>query len=77
MQPLAVQQASNAQLLVQAQQSQAVQMAHTDVLRALNESTQQRTFDHIFTSIPVFDGTNKEKNFKLVQMLESACLHSR
>ena len=60
MQLLNAQQAASAQLQLQMQQNQAVQIAHTDALRSLAESTQQRNFDHIFVSILTYDGTNKK-----------------
>ena len=56
---LTSQKAANAHLQLQSQQNQVVQMAHTDALRTLAEFTQQRSFDHIFASIFVFDGTKK------------------
>ena len=77
MQLLAVQQATHAQLYLQIQQNQAVQIAHTHALRSLTESTQQRNFDHIFMSMPIHDGTNKEGFFECVERLEAACLQSR
>ena len=62
MQLLITQQAANAQLQLQTWQNQAVQIAYTKTLRTLAVSTQQRNFDHIFVSIPIYDGT-KKKNF--------------
>ena len=60
MQLLTTQQAANAQLQLQTQQKQAVQIAHMVALRSLAESTQQRNSDHIFVSILTYDGTSKE-----------------
>ena len=45
---------------VQAWQNKAVQRAYINALRTLTESIQQRVFNHIFTSIPVFDDIGKE-----------------
>ena len=64
MQLLTAQQAANAQLQLQTQQNQAVQIAHTNSLTSLAESNQQRNFDHIFASIPIYDDTNKEGFFE-------------
>ena len=60
------------------QQNQAVQIAHTNTLKSLAELTQQRDFDHIFASIPINDGTNKEGFFEWVERLEAhrwSCSH--
>ena len=38
--------------------------------------SQQKNFDHIFASVPVFDGTNKGDFSKWVERLEAACLQS-
>ena len=38
----------------------AVQIAHTNALKSFAKSTQQRNFYHIFASIPIYDGTDKE-----------------
>ena len=76
MQLLTAQQAANVQLQVQTKQNQAVQIAHMDALKSLAKLTQQRNFDHIFGSIPIYDGTNKEGYSKWVETLEAACLQS-
>ena len=77
MQLLTAQQAANIQLKLQTQQNQAVQIAHTNALITLAESTQQRNFDNIFESIPIYDGTEKEGIFEWIERLEAACLQSR
>ena len=66
MQLLTVQQVANAQLQLQTKQNQAVQIVHTDALKSLAESTQQRNFDHIFVSMLTYDGTNKVGIFEWV-----------
>ena len=76
MQLLTAQQATNADLQSQTQQNQAVHIAHTDDLRSLAVSNQQRNFDYIFLSIVTYDGTNREEFFKWVERLEAACLKS-
>ena len=45
---------------------QVIQRAHTDALKLLSESTQQRNFDRIFTSILVLDGTKKGDFFEWI-----------
>ena len=67
-------QADNAQLQLQTQQNQAVQIAHMDAFRSLSESTQKKKFDYIFVNILTYDGTNKEGFFKWVERLEAAYL---
>ena len=76
MQLLTAQQTANVQLELQTQQNQAIQITHMDALRSLAESTQQRKFDHIFISIPIYDGTNREVFLEWVKRLEAACLQS-
>ena len=66
MQLLTAQQAANAKLQLQTQQNQAVQRAHTNALKTLAEPTEQRNFDHIFVSIPIYDGTKKEIFFEWI-----------
>ena len=63
---LSTAQQANAQLQLQTQQNQAVQITHMDALRYLAESTQQRNIDNVFASIPTYEGTNKEGFFKWV-----------
>ena len=76
MQLLTAQQAANAKLQLQTQQNQAVQIAHMDALRSQAESTQYRNFDHIFASIPTYDGQIKKFFLKWVERLDRACLQS-
>ena len=42
------------QLQVQTVQISTAQMAHTDALKILGESTQLENFHHIFGSVPFF-----------------------
>ena len=51
---LSAQQTANSQLPTQAQQNTAKQLAHNDALRTLTKSTEQRNFNHILNSIPLF-----------------------
>ena len=67
LQLLAAQQTANTQLQIQAQQSHAAQLVHTNTLKALAMSIQQRNFGHIFSSIPIFDSTKREDFFQMGQ----------
>ena len=49
------------ELQLQTQHNQAVQIVYTNTLKSSAESAQQRNFDHIFASIPIYDGTNEEE----------------
>ena len=42
------------------QQGQLNMQAHAGVLQQLANSTHQQNFDHIFASIPIYDGSNRE-----------------
>ena len=50
--------------------------AHTGALQQLATSTYQRNFDHIFASIPIYDGSNREGFFPWLEQLEAACFYS-
>ena len=45
------------------QQGQMNMQVHTGALQQLATSTYQRNFDHIFASIPIYDGSNREDFF--------------
>ena len=45
--------------------------AHTGALQQLATSTYQRNFDHIFASIPIYDGSDR-----MLECLEAACFYS-
>ena len=45
------------------QQGQMNMQAHTGALQQLATSTYQWNFDHIFASIPIYDGSNREGFF--------------
>ena len=51
---------TNRQLQQHIQQGQIKMQAHTGALQQLATSTYQRNFDHIFTSIPTYDGSDRE-----------------
>ena len=58
------------------QQGQMNMQAHTGALQQLATSTYQRNFDHIFASIPIYDGSNRENFFPWLERLEAACFYS-
>ena len=60
MQLLTAKQTTNAQLQLQPQWNQAVQIAHTAGLTVLAESTQHRNFNHLFLSIQHMMGPIKK-----------------
>ena len=46
-------------------------------LQQLATSTYQCNFDHIFASIPIYDGSDREVFFPWLECLEAACFYSR
>ena len=67
---------TNRQLQQHIQQGQANMQAHTRALQQLAISTYQRNFDHIFANIPIYDGSDREGFFPLLEHLEAACFYS-
>ena len=49
--------------------------AHAGALHQLVNSTHQRNYDHIFASIPIYDGSNREELFPWLDRLEAACYY--
>ena len=49
--------------------------AHAGALHQLANSTHQRNYDHIFASIPIYDGSNREEFFPWLDRLEAACYY--
>ena len=68
---------NNRQLQQHIQQGQANMQAHTGPLQQLATSAYQRNFDHIFASIPIYDGSDREGFFPWFKSLEVACFYSR
>ena len=64
---------TNRQLQQHIQQGQANMQAHTEALQQLATSTYQRNFDHIFVSIPIYDGSDREGFFPWLECLEAGC----
>ena len=58
------------------QQGQMNMEAHTGALQQLATSTYQRNFDHIFASIPIYDGSDREGFFPWLEHLEATCFYS-
>ena len=54
---------TNQQLQQHLQQGQLNMQAHTGALQQLATSTYQCNFDHIFVSIPIYDGSDREGFF--------------
>ena len=54
---------TNRQLQQHIQQVQVNLQAHMGALQQLATSTYQGNFDHIFTSIPIYDGSDREGFF--------------
>ena len=67
---------TNRQLQQHIQQGQINMQAHTGALQQLATSTYQRNFNHIFASIPIYDGSDREGFFPWLECLEAACFYS-
>ena len=68
---------TNRQLQQHLQQGQLNMHAHTGALQQLATSTYQQNFDHIFASIPIYDGSDREGFFPWLEHLEAACFYGR
>ena len=68
-----VQDQTNRHLQQHIQQGQLNMQAHTGALQQLANSTYQRNFNHIFISIPIYDGSDREGFFPWLQHLEAVC----
>ena len=67
---------TNKQLQQHIQQGQANMQAHTGDLQELTKSAYQINFDHIFASISIYDGSDREGFFPWLECLETACFYS-
>ena len=67
---------TNRQLQQHIQQGQVNLQAHMGALHQLATSNYQRNFDHIFASIPIYDGSDGESFFPWLEHLEPACFYS-
>ena len=70
-----VQDQTNCHLQQHIQQGQLNMQAHAGALHQLANSTHQRNYDHIFTSITIYDRSNREEFFPWLDHLEAACYH--
>ena len=70
------QEQTNRYLQEHLQQGQINMQVHTGALQQLATSTYQRNFDHIFASIPIYDGSNRDDFFPWLECLEAACFYS-
>ena len=68
---------TNRHLQQHLQQGQINMQVHTGALQQLATSTYQQYFDHIFASIPIYDGSDREGFFPWCEWLEATCLYSR
>ena len=66
---------TNRHLQQHLQQGQLNMQAHTGALQ-LTTSTYQCNFDHIFASIPIYDGSDREGFFPWLECLETSCFYS-
>ena len=57
------------------QQGQLNMQAHAGALHQLANSNHQRNYDHIFASIPIYDGSNREEFFPWLDRLVAACYY--
>ena len=67
---------TNRHLQQHLQQGQINMQVHTGALQQLATSTYQCNFDHIFASIPIYDGSDREGFFPWLEWLEAACFYS-
>ena len=72
-----VQDQTNRHLQQQFQQGQLNVQAHTGALQQLANLTYQRNVGHIFASIPIYNGSDREGFFPWLEHLEAACFYSR
>ena len=47
-----------------------------DALKEITASNVDRSFDHTFANIPIFDTSSKEDNVEWLERLETACLQT-
>ena len=65
---------TNRHLQQHLQQGQINMQVHTGAVQQLVPSTYQCNFDHIFTSIPIYDGSDRERFLSMVGMIGSCML---
>ena len=67
---------TNRHLQQHLQQGQLNMQAHTGALQQLATSTYQHNFDHIFASIPIYNGSIYEYLYMMEATEKAACLYS-
>ena len=67
---------TNRHLQEHLQQGQLNMQTHTGALQQLATSMYQHNLDHIFASIPIYDGSDREGFFPWLECLEAACFYS-
>ena len=67
---------TNRHLQQHLQQGHLNMQAHTGALQQLATSAYQGNFDHIFASIPIYNGSDREGFFSWLECLEAACFYS-
>ena len=73
---LETQDQTNRQLQQHLQQGQLTCKLTQELDNKLAMSTCQHNFDHIFASIPIYDGSDREGFFLWLECLEAACFYS-
>ena len=71
-----VQDQTNRHLQQHIQQGQLNMQAHMGALQQLAYLTYKRNFNHLFASIPIYDGSDREGFFPWLECLEAACFYS-
>ena len=66
---------TNTQWQQHLQQGQLNMQAHTGTLQQLATLTYQCNFEHIFASIPIYNGSEREGFFLWLEHLEVACFY--
>ena len=67
---------TNRHLQQHLQQGQLNMQADTGALQQFSTSMYQCKFDHLFASVPICDGSNREGFFPWLECLEAACFYS-
>ena len=70
-----IQDQMNSHLQQHIQQGQQNMQAHAGALHQLANYTHQRNYDHIFASIPIYDGSIREEFILWLDHLEVACYY--
>ena len=70
-----VQDQMNHHLQQHIQQGQLNMQAHAGALHQPANLTHQQNYDHIFASIPIYDGSNREEFLPWIDQLEAACYY--